>query len=137
MARRRGFRVSIPGIGKLYNNQTMILGAGVAGLGLLAFLAYTGKNTGIGYLDTAVDQFGNLVDDYGFPVGGGAALLGPPGAKPPVPMPKPMMAGVPAGGPAMSMEDMVFSGAYATDAPMPYTDWWNNAIDEDDRIIVA
>jgi hypothetical protein len=136
MARRRGFRVSLPGIGKLNNNQTMLLGAGVAGLGLLAFLAYTGKNTGIGYLDSAVDQFGNLVDDYGFPVGGGAALLGPMGAKPAIAMPK----GPPvstAGGPAMSMEDMVFSGAYATDAAMPYTDWWNNAIDEDDRIVIA
>lgn len=137
MARRRGFRVSLPGVGKLNNNQTMILGAGVAGLGLLAFLAYTGKNTGIGFLDQTVDQFGNLVDDYGFPVGGGAALLGPGGAaKAPVPLAKPMPAAVPAANPAM-MEDLVFSGSYATDAPLPYTDWWNNAIDEDDRIVVA
>ena len=136
MARRRkGIRFTIPGIGKkvsLNNQQSLLATAGLAGLGLLAFLAYTGKNTGIGYLDQAADQFGNLVDDYGFPVGGGAAILGPAAAA--VPMKKPAV--VPAANPGM-MDELIFSGSYATDAALPYTDWWNNAIDEDDRIAIA
>ena len=37
----------------------------------------------------------------------------------------------------MAFDDMVFSGAYATDSALPYTDWWNNDISDDDRIIVA
>lgn len=107
---------------------------GIATLGLLAYLAYSGKKTGFGPLDTAADQFEDIYEDYvgPFPNMPGA---GPVPAKPMQTAPVVPSAGAAARG--MSFDDMVFSGAYATDAPLPYTDWWNNDISDDDRIIIA
>lgn len=128
MARKRGIRLSIPGVGKLGTNQSMILLAGGAGLAVLAYLAYSGKTTGIGFVDTAADRFEDIYEDYLGPLGPAEAATPPPVQAAPV---------VPTAPATASMDDMVFSGAYATDAPMPYQDWWNNNIDDDDRIIVA
>lgn len=129
---RRGFRFKIPGLGKLsLTSPTTWLIAGGVGLGLLAYLAYSGKKTGVGFLDTAAGRFEGLYEDY---IGPFPDMPGPAGAPPGV-MTAPVVPSAPTRG--MNFEDMVFSGAYATDAPMPYTDWWNNDISEDDRIIVA
>lgn len=90
--------MKIPFFGKkkLNKNQTWLLGAGLAGLGLIAYLAYSGRRSGFSYLDTAVDQFGNLVDDFGFPVGkvtgtpGGGGIA--PVATPPMSIKSPTVA---------------------------------------------
>lgn len=133
---RRGFRLRLPGLGKLKlnQNQTWLAIAGLGGLGLLAYLAYSGKKTGLGFLDNAAGQFEDLYEDYvgPFPDMPGAAPAPKIQSAPIVPS-----AGGGGAGRGMSFDDMVFSGAYATDSPMPYTDWWNNDIAEDDRIIVA
>lgn len=130
---RRGFRLKIPGIGTKLNlkSPNTWLFAGLAGLGVLAYLAYSGKKTGFGPLDTAAGQFEDIYEDYigpfpDMPMGG--------------PMKKPVQTApvVPsAPSKGMAFDDMVFSGAYATDAPTPYVDWWNNDISDDDRIIIA
>jgi hypothetical protein len=132
MARRRGMNFKIPGLGKLNfkstNTWLLIGGLGLAGL---YFLASTGRNTGVGFVDKAADVFEDYYEDYVGPLGPGGAPAGPM----PAATPAPMVPGAAARG--MAFDDMVFSGAYATDSPMPYTDWWNNDISDDDRIIVA
>jgi hypothetical protein len=74
--------MKIPFLGKLNKNQSMLVGAGVLGLGILAYLSYSGRRSGFSYLDNAVDQFGNIVDDYGFPVGKVAGTTGGGGIAP-------------------------------------------------------
>ncbi len=80
--------MKLPFFGKLNKNQTWLLGAGAIGLGVIAYLSYSGKRSGFSYLDKAVDQFGNIVDDYGFPVG---KLTGTPGGGGIAPVPTPPM----------------------------------------------
>lgn len=130
---RRGFRLRIPGMRglKLNNQQSWLLGAGLVGLLGLGFLAWSGRKTGIGFLDTAAGRFEDVYEQYVGPLGPGA---------PPAPVSTaPVVPAAPAagGGRGISFDDMVFSGAYATDSPTPYVDWWNNDIADDDRIIVA
>lgn len=122
---KRGLKLKIPLLGKLSlnNKQTWLAAIGLAGLGAITYLAYTGRDTGISFIDKNVDQYGELVEDVtGFNFPGG-------------PMPV-----VPVAAPPVSIQqadELPLSGAYAVDAPMPYTDWWTTATDEDDRIVVA
>ena len=67
--------MKLPFIGKLSKNQQFLLYAGLGGLGLLAFLAYTGKKSGFGPLDAASQQFGSLTGPLGFPTGKGASMI--------------------------------------------------------------
>ena len=131
MASRRN-RIKIPFVGNinLKSPKTWMLFGGVALAGL-AYLAYSGRNTGVQFIDSAADQFEGLYEDY----------LGPfpnmpPGSKPPMKA-APVVPSASAASRGMTFDDMVFSGAYATDSALPYTDWWNNDISDDDRIIVA
>ena len=134
MAKRR-FRLKIPGLNGKLNlkspNTWMLLGG--AGLAVLAYLAYSGKKTGFGPLDTAADQFEDIYEDYVGPFPNMPMGAGPIPSKPM--QTAPVVPSAPSRG--MTFDDMVFSGAYATDAPLPYTDWWNNDTSDDDRIIVA
>ncbi len=59
MARRKSF-LRLPVVGKLNlkSPNTWIL-AGVAGLGVLWYLAQSGRSTGIGFVDQAADTFEN------------------------------------------------------------------------------
>lgn len=129
---RRGFRLKIPGLGSKLNlkSPNTWLWVGGAALAGLAILAYTGKKTGVGFIDTAAGQFEDTFEDY---IGPFPDMPGPM-AKKPV-QTAPVVPSAPSRG--MTFDDMVFSGAYATDAPTPYVDWWNNDISDDDRIIVA
>ena len=127
---KRAFKLRIPGLGKFGGkNQNLIL-AGLGGLAVLAYLAYSGKKTGIGFVDQAAGQFEGLYEDY----------IGPfpdmPGGAPPPVQTAPVVPAAPRAG-GVGFDDMVFSGAYATDSALPYQDWWTNDIAEDDRIIVA
>lgn len=80
--------MKIPFLGKLNKNQSLLLTVGAAGLGLIAYLSFAGRRTGFPVLDKAVDQFGNIVDDYGFPVG---KVTGTPGGGGIVPVATPPM----------------------------------------------
>lgn len=130
MASRKGIKLPIVGNLNMKSPKTWLLLGGV-GLGVLYFLASTGRNTGIQFVDRAADQFEDYYEDYIGPLGPAAAAAAPPVTAAPV---------VPSAGGAtrgMTFDDMVFSGAYATDAALPYQDWWTNDISDDDRIIVA
>lgn len=132
---RRGFRLPI--IGNISTKNKWILWGGLGLLGLAA-LAWSGRSTGIRPIDWAVGEFediyGGTLEPYLGPLGPGEAgvPIGPVSAAPVVPS-----APGPAATRGMAFDDMVFSGAYATDSPLPYQDWWTTDISEDDRIIIA
>ena len=122
---KKGLKLKIPLLGKisLNNQQTWLAAIGLAGLGAITYLAYTGRDVGIPFIDKGVDQYGEFVEDVsGFNFPGG-------------PMPSPVAAAPPVS--IQQADELPLSGAYAVDAPLPYQDWWTNNIDEDDRIIVA
>lgn len=128
---RRGLKISLPFIGRLNSKTSGIVA--LAGLGVLglAFLAWSGRQTGVKFIDTAAQGFEDIYEQYVGPLGPGGAP--PVSAAPVVPSPAAAIGGTR----GMSFDDMVFSGAYATDSPMPYSDWWTTDINEDDRIIIA
>ena len=127
MARRGNIRLPIIGNLNLKSPKTLLILGGL-GLGALYFLASSGRATGVQFIDRAADTFEDVYEDYVGP-------LGPAGA----PMKKMQTAPVVPSSPTkgMAFDVMVFSGAYATDSAMPYSDWWTNDISEDDRIIIA
>lgn len=129
---RKGFRIKLPGVGKLNQNQTWLLVAGLGGLGLLAFLSLTGRKTGFSPLDKFSTQFGDVtgLEPELLAQINAQKLFGGP-ATPPAMVP-PVQTST-----QMSMDELPLAGAYAVDAPLPYIDWWNNDIDSDDRIIIA
>lgn len=130
MARsRKNIRLPIVGKLNLKSPNTWLLAGGVALAGLW-FLASTGRNTGVQFIDKAADQFEDYYEDFVGPLGPAGPMKPPVKAAPVVPS-----AGAASRG--MTFDDMVFSGAYATDSALPYQDWWNNDISDDDRIIVA
>lgn len=132
MASKKGMSFSLPILGKVKLNQQQTYLAGAAALGIigLGFLAYTGKTTGVPFVDTSAQRFGELATEYtGFNFPGAPAPVAPMEA-PPVAVAEPPLS-------PQGVEELPLSGSYAVDAPLPYSDWWNNDIDEDDRIVVA
>ena len=129
---RRSRAIRLPFIGKLGGKKGGLLTLGLLGIAGLAFLAWSGRSTGIKPIDWAVGEFEDI---YGGTLGPYLGPLGPEEAGPVAAAPIVPAAAAPTRG--MSFDDMVFSGAYATDSPMPYTDWWTTDVNEDDRIIVA
>ena len=129
MARRNRIKLPLVGTLNLKSPKTWMT-LGLIGIGGLALLAYTGRQTGVQFIDRAADQFEDIYEDYVGPIGPGGVPMGPAMKSAPV-VPSPAAAR------GMTFDDMVFSGAYATDSALPYTDWWNNDISDDDRIIIA
>lgn len=122
---KKGLKLKIPLLGKLSlnNQQTWLAALGLAGLAGITYLAYTGRDVGIPFIDKNVDQYGEFIEDVsGFNFPGG---------------PAPVVAAVAPPVSIQQADELPLSGAYAVDAPMPYSDWWTNNIDEDDRIVVA
>lgn len=122
---KKGLKLKIPLLGKLSlnNQQTWLAALGLAGLAGITYLAYTGRNVGVPFIDQNIDQYGELVEDVtGFNFPGGPAPVAPVAA-PPVSI--------------QQADELPLSGAYAVDAPLPYSDWWTTETDADDRIVVA
>ena len=73
MAKRN--RIKIPFVGNinLKSPKTWMLFGGVALAGL-AYLAYSGRNTGVQFIDKAADTFENYYEDYVGPIGPGGPM---------------------------------------------------------------